>query len=195
MKKRLLCLVLAIILVAFNATSTGLASETAPNAPAVPEFVTKYYTLPGAAFAPASNSMSYTYPTNGCINNSTDSGKFVATLNMPDGTVLTSVSVGFSIQDAGLAIMPMYVNFYELNNFSVSQAIPILSSSFGGANQVQTTPLNLTIDNSTHKYTFEWLPGSGSPSGSTQSLCFIRLTYVPAPLYAVALPIIRGPAR
>ncbi len=145
-----------------------------------------WYAVAGSVFLPANSGYSYQYGNTGCLKSNT-AGYWRAPINLPDGVVLKYLSFSYK-NDMYSNNSTAYVTKYQTNG-DYADLVAVNSRNYtttGGMGHFTdvSAEITSTVDNLNYAYTFIW---SGS---TTQRLCSLRIAYIPASIFGVALPLV-----
>jgi hypothetical protein len=169
-----------------NPSTVAVSPQVISGTAALPESPDwKWYIVAGDVFRPASSTMTWTNPAGGCLEPMT-AGWWRASVNLPDGSVLTRLDFGF-FNDTTSPGSTAYLYHYD----GAGKVTTIASgTSLGNINLgtygFQMIPIsNIVVNNREGAYDFVW-------TGSTaQHLCFLRVGYVPPSIFGTALPLVQ----
>lgn len=169
-----------------NLHSSNASLKAASEGSSLPGY---WFTVMGAAFAPASSTMSYTLTDRGCLQPST-AGKWYANVNLPDGSIIEYISFGYDNTSSSTASTVWLTRYStEGSSFDLSTMGSKPGISTGAGYFSDTSPefeIPETVDNLTYAYAFVW---GGS---TTQALCSLKVGYVSPTVYGVAIPLIQN---
>ena len=145
----------------------------------------KWYTMAGAVFIPWSNTMTWSYGGNGCLQPTT-AGYWRASFNIPDGSLLEQLYFGFYNSAGSLASSAnLYAYGYTGSATQIATVDSVPGSTYTGYSYIGVPISDVKVDNLNNAYTLTW---SGS---TTQQLCYIQVGYIPTNAFGLALPLIR----
>lgn len=124
----------------------------------------------------------------GCVH-PTSVGQWRASINVPDGSILTYVYFGFwNYIDSTATHAYLYRYFYSGTADLLLDLTSYAGSSGTGALYVGSTiSPNVAVDNLNYAYMFVW---NGANPASVQELCYIQVGYIPPSIFGAALPMI-----
>ncbi len=153
-----------------------------------------WYTVVGAVFVPSGSSITYNYGNSGCLSASV-SGYWRASVNLPDGTTLKYISFTYYNSATSSNTGATLTRYSYDGNFQDLASVTARTGSVTGAGYFQDFSAEFTevVDNATYGYTFIW-SGIGTatpPATANQRLCSVRVGYIPASPFALALPAVQ----
>jgi len=167
------------VLLGLVVVALPLGSLAAPAAAAV---AAQTLAIPGDAFVAQTWTIPFQDTDFGCLQAS--SGTFHAAVNLPDGSVVTSVILGYNNQ--GSLISNTIAGFEAIKDKSFAVTTEVFSGTAVGFHTA-TQADNDAIDNSAKVYEFIWYPDSSG----RQELCYMKVVYIPPSIFGVALPVVR----
>jgi hypothetical protein len=183
MKNKLMFFVLAALLAVLPSAYAGAAPAVRPwqavAASAAPEVIS----LPGIAFMPATSSTNWSYYGQGCITSTTSATTFHAPLYLKDGSVITGFSVGY-FNTGALGAANLTALMFSYYPTLASTYFNLTLDATTGQHVSTSSATSLTVNNSTNSWMVNWT----TPASGSQTLCFVKVTYIPPSIFGIALP-------